>query len=230
MQRDDVEVEEGSSSQALPASSSLRITWHNIEYYVADKSLKKKSKPGEKEGEGKKGIENEMHVVDEDGEPVSIAIDDDDDEKTNTPNGAPPEMEGDGEGEGEGDEASKPLYRRLFSSGSSKRKRVLHSVSGSVGPGEILCIMGPSGAGKSTLMNIICGRKKPSKGGVSLLRDPWISCCCCPLLPSSSHSPFLFSRPREWRPLVFISVETKSCLCPTRRYRAIRYCYVFVMS
>ncbi|GFP97814.1 ABC transporter g family member 22, partial [Phtheirospermum japonicum] len=43
---------------------------------------------------------------------------------------------------------------------SAMEKNILHGVSGSVGPGEVLALMGPSGGGKTTLLNILSGRVK----------------------------------------------------------------------
>jgi branched-chain amino acid transport system ATP-binding protein len=45
---------------------------------------------------------------------------------------------------------------------------VNHSVSLSVGEGEIATILGPNGAGKSTLMRAICGLLKPKRGRITL--------------------------------------------------------------
>ena len=58
-----------------------------------------------------------------------------------------------------------------FSVGSgTKRKEILHGVSGSVRPGNLCAIMGPSGAGKSSLLNIIAGRIK-TRGAVTVTGD-----------------------------------------------------------
>merc|ERR1719262_129127 len=44
-------------------------------------------------------------------------------------------------------------------------KVILDSVSGSVKPGEMACILGPSGSGKTTLLNILAGRMNTQAPG-----------------------------------------------------------------
>ncbi|CAI5968285.1 unnamed protein product, partial [Closterium sp. NIES-64] len=41
-----------------------------------------------------------------------------------------------------------------------REKEILHGISGSVAPGEVLAIMGPSGGGKTTFLNVLGGRFK----------------------------------------------------------------------
>jgi NitT/TauT family transport system ATP-binding protein len=50
----------------------------------------------------------------------------------------------------------------------TQRVRALHSLSFSVGRGEIVCLVGPSGSGKSTLLRIIGGLTRADTGRVKL--------------------------------------------------------------
>jgi len=51
----------------------------------------------------------------------------------------------------------------------TEKKRVLHGVSGKVGPGEFLVIMGPTGSGKSSLLNCISKRSQLGVSGDVLI-------------------------------------------------------------
>jgi len=46
------------------------------------------------------------------------------------------------------------------------QKRVLHSLSGQLLPGQLLACMGPSGSGKTSLMKLLAARREPTAGAV----------------------------------------------------------------
>jgi ABC-type multidrug transport system ATPase subunit len=45
-------------------------------------------------------------------------------------------------------------------------KGILKSVTGSIAPGRVTCVLGPSGSGKSTLMNVLAGRQKTNSAAM----------------------------------------------------------------
>jgi ABC-type multidrug transport system ATPase subunit/ABC-type multidrug transport system permease subunit len=84
-------------------------------------------------------------------------------------------------------------------------KVILDSVSGSVKPGEMACILGPSGAGKTTLLNILAGRMNTQapnmtfKGEISMggiIVDPVVARSNIAYVMQEDHLPAL-STPRE---------------------------------
>ncbi|PWN52543.1 P-loop containing nucleoside triphosphate hydrolase protein [Violaceomyces palustris] len=61
------------------------------------------------------------------------------------------------------------LFRKKPIANSADGKlNLIQNASGTVKGGEMVAIMGPSGAGKSTFLDIISGRKKPTRGTVNL--------------------------------------------------------------
>jgi len=54
----------------------------------------------------------------------------------------------------------------------SKRKLILHSLSVTIYPGEIIAILGPSGSGKSTFLRILAGLIEPSEGEIDIAGKP----------------------------------------------------------
>lgn len=53
------------------------------------------------------------------------------------------------------------------------RKRILHGITGSVHPGEVLALMGPSGGGKTSLLNLLSGRIKTNSGTITYNNQPY---------------------------------------------------------
>ncbi|XP_020533023.1 ABC transporter G family member 22 isoform X2 [Jatropha curcas] len=52
-------------------------------------------------------------------------------------------------------------------------KYVLHGISGSAHPGEVLALMGPSGGGKTSLLNLLSGRVKFTSGSIAYNGRPY---------------------------------------------------------
>ncbi|XP_043809715.1 ABC transporter G family member 22 isoform X3 [Manihot esculenta] len=52
-------------------------------------------------------------------------------------------------------------------------KYILHGITGSANPGEILALMGTSGSGKTTLLNLLSGRAKFNSGAITYNDQPY---------------------------------------------------------
>lgn len=52
-------------------------------------------------------------------------------------------------------------------------KYILHGVTGSAVPGELLAMIGPSGGGKTTLLNLLSGRVKFNSGTITYNNQPY---------------------------------------------------------
>ncbi|XP_059454070.1 ABC transporter G family member 22-like [Corylus avellana] len=56
---------------------------------------------------------------------------------------------------------------------SDAENYILHGITGSVNPGEVLALMGPSGGGKTTLLNLLSGRVKFKSGTITYNDQPY---------------------------------------------------------
>ncbi|XP_040995895.1 ABC transporter G family member 22-like isoform X1 [Juglans microcarpa x Juglans regia] len=56
---------------------------------------------------------------------------------------------------------------------SGSEKYILHGITGSINPGEVLALMGPSGGGKTSLLSLLSGRVKFSSGTITYNDQPY---------------------------------------------------------